>query len=100
MTLTSPPSPSDTEPAEDTYRQGGPSVSVIIAAYTEQRWPDTVEAVTSALNQSQSALEVILVIDHNPGLAARAHRAARGHRAGKHWATRCFGCPQYRCDGQ
>ncbi|WP_083162661.1 glycosyltransferase family 2 protein [Mycobacterium aquaticum] len=78
MTLTSPPSPSDTETTADTYRQGGPSVSVIIAAYTEQRWPDTVEAVTSALNQSQSALEVILVIDHNPGLAERARAELRG----------------------
>jgi O-antigen biosynthesis protein len=49
-----------------------PTVSVIIAAYTEDRWPDTVKAVASALCQSPRPLEVILVIDHNPGLAQRA----------------------------
>jgi GT2 family glycosyltransferase len=51
---------------------GALSVSVIIAAYAEDRWPDTVKAVASALCQSPPALEVILVIDHNPGLAQHA----------------------------
>jgi O-antigen biosynthesis protein len=49
-----------------------PSVAVIIAAYTEDRWPETVKAVASALSQSPTPLEVILVIDHNPLLAQRA----------------------------
>lgn len=78
MTLTSPQSPSDTGSTVGAHQEVGLSVSVIIAAYTEQRWPDTVEAVTSALNQSQSPLEVILVIDHNPGLAERARTELHG----------------------
>jgi O-antigen biosynthesis protein len=51
---------------------GALSVSVIIAAYTEDRWHDIVKAVTSAVCQSSPPLEVILVIDHNPGLAQHA----------------------------
>jgi GT2 family glycosyltransferase len=51
---------------------GALTVSVIIAAYTEDRWLDTVKAVDSALCQAPRPLEVILVIDHNPGLAQRA----------------------------
>jgi GT2 family glycosyltransferase len=51
---------------------GALSVSVIIAAYAEDRWHEIVKAVASALCQSPPPLEVILVIDHNPGLAQRA----------------------------
>ena len=56
---------------------GALPASVIIAAYTEDRWHDTVEAVASALCQSSPPLEVILVIDHNPGLAERARAELR-----------------------
>jgi glycosyltransferase involved in cell wall biosynthesis len=72
MTFTASPSTVNTRSASDTRPLHGSAVSVIIAAYTEARWPDTVESVTSALGQSEPPLEVILVIDHNPGLAERA----------------------------
>ena len=54
------------------------TVSVIVAAYAEDRWHDTVEAIDSVLNQSVLPLEVILVIDHNPALAERARAELRG----------------------
>jgi glycosyltransferase involved in cell wall biosynthesis len=49
-----------------------PSVSVIICAYTDRRWPVLVDAVASALAQDPPPLEVVLVIDHNDDLLARA----------------------------
>src|SRR6476659_4533502 len=48
------------------------SVSVIVAAHTEDRWDDIVNAVGSALAQEPPPLEVVLVIDHNRALADRA----------------------------
>jgi GT2 family glycosyltransferase len=48
------------------------SASVVIAAYADERWPCTVNAVTSVQRQVPAPCEVILVIDHNPALAVRA----------------------------
>ncbi|MEJ2890755.1 glycosyltransferase family 2 protein [Actinomycetospora aeridis] len=50
----------------------GPAVSVVICAYTERRWPDLVAAVASIREQDRPAAEILLVVDHNPSLAARA----------------------------
>jgi cellulose synthase/poly-beta-1,6-N-acetylglucosamine synthase-like glycosyltransferase len=50
------------------------TVSVVIAAYAQDRWDRLTEAVTSVLAQSRPALEVVVVIDHNPALLARAQR--------------------------
>lgn len=47
-------------------------ISVLICAYTEKRWDELCAAVKSSLTQSIPAREVILVIDHNPGLWERA----------------------------
>ncbi len=47
--------------------------SVIICAYTEKRWDDLVAAVESVQQQSTSAREIILVVDHNPALLERVH---------------------------
>jgi len=46
-------------------------VSVIICAYTEERWHDLVAAVESTQRQSVLPREVIVVIDHNPRLLQR-----------------------------
>jgi glycosyltransferase involved in cell wall biosynthesis len=54
------------------------TVSVVIAAYAEDRWVYLREAVTSVLAQSRPALEVVVVIDHNPPLLARARRELAG----------------------
>ena len=42
--------------------------SVIICAYTEERWDDTLRAVSSVQTQQPAPLEVILVFDYNPEL--------------------------------
>lgn len=46
-------------------------VSVIICAYTEERWHDLVAAVESIQRQRVLPREVIVVIDHNPRLLER-----------------------------
>ena len=49
-----------------------PSVSVVICAYTLDRWDDLRDAIGSLDEQTRPADEVILVIDHNPHLKGRA----------------------------
>ena len=49
-----------------------PAVSVIVCGYTEDRWDDLSRAVRSLHEQTEPAREVILVIDHCPGLLRRA----------------------------
>ena len=43
-------------------------VSVVVCAYTMQRWGDTQKAVLSLLHQLDPVREVILVVDHNDEL--------------------------------
>jgi glycosyltransferase involved in cell wall biosynthesis len=53
---------------------GGPSstVSVVISAYTEARWANLVAAVEAVDGQTRRADELIVVVDHNASLLARA----------------------------
>jgi glycosyltransferase involved in cell wall biosynthesis len=51
-------------------------VSIIISAFSVQRWDQTVAAVASALSQTLPPREVILSIDHNSNLLARARAHA------------------------
>lgn len=46
-------------------------ISVIVCAYTFDRWDDLCEAVASLQNQTRRPDEVLLVVDHNPELLAR-----------------------------
>ncbi len=46
-------------------------VSVVICAYTEERWDDLVAAVESIQQQSRPPREIIVVIDNNPRLLER-----------------------------
>ncbi|MCB0209641.1 MAG: glycosyltransferase [Anaerolineae bacterium] len=46
-------------------------ISVIICAYTEDRWAELLAAVESVQCQTVSPKEVIVVIDHNPALLER-----------------------------
>lgn len=50
-------------------------ISVIICAYTEDRWGDTQAAIESVRRQNHPACEIILVVDHNPTLYARFKRS-------------------------
>ena len=47
-------------------------ISVIICAYTEERWNDLVAAVASVQQQTIKCREIIVVIDHNLTLLKRA----------------------------
>ncbi len=46
-------------------------ISVIICAYTEERWDDLIAAVESVKQQTLLPGEIIVVIDHNPTLLER-----------------------------
>jgi len=51
-----------------------PTVSVVIAAYSDDRWTQLSEAVASVAAQTRPAFETIVVVDHNPDLLSRARR--------------------------
>lgn len=53
-------------------------LSVIVCAYTERRWNDLELVIRSLEQQTLAPREVVLVIDHHPGLLERA-RAAFPH---------------------
>jgi glucosyl-dolichyl phosphate glucuronosyltransferase len=54
------------------------TISVIICAYTEERWNDLVAAVESLQLQHCPPCEIIVVIDHNPSLLERAQKHIPG----------------------
>jgi glycosyltransferase involved in cell wall biosynthesis len=56
-------------------------VSVVISAYTEERWADLCAAVRSVAEQPVADVETIVVVDHNPALLARVARDLDGVRA-------------------
>lgn len=49
-------------------------ISVVICVYTEDRWEDILAAVSSVRAQSLTALETLLVVDHNATLLDRLTR--------------------------
>lgn len=55
-----------------------PEISVVVCAYTEDRWRDVLAAVASVRAQSLPALEILLVVDHNPVLRERLEREYGG----------------------
>jgi len=54
------------------------TISVIICAYTEDRWNDLVAAIGSVQRQTLPPDEIIVVIDHNPSLLERVQEQAPG----------------------
>jgi GT2 family glycosyltransferase len=53
-------------------------ISVIICAYTEERWHELVAAVESLHAQSKRPCEIIVVVDHNPHLLERVRAELPG----------------------
>jgi hypothetical protein len=51
-----------------------PAVSVVIAAFADDRWNQLCDAIQSVRSQTAPVLETVVVIDHNPGLLVRARR--------------------------
>lgn len=54
------------------------TLSVIVCAYTEARWHDLVAVVVSLQEQTLSAHEIIVAVDHNPALADRVRHEMSG----------------------
>jgi GT2 family glycosyltransferase len=67
------PRPAEDKPGDDVLE-----VSVVICAYTELRWEQTCIAVESVVDQRPGPMQVLLVVDHNAQLAARARRELAG----------------------
>jgi hypothetical protein len=63
---------------ELTARPGLPTVSVVIAAFSMDRWADLQAAVASVLAQTVPLQDLVVVIDHHPDLLARARRGLAG----------------------
>jgi GT2 family glycosyltransferase len=51
-----------------------PGISVIICAYTQQRWKNLQEVVASVREQRLAAGEIVVVVDHNQELFERIER--------------------------
>lgn len=49
-----------------------PTISVVICTYSLDRWTDLVRSVESVRAQAMAAAEIVLVVDHNDALLARA----------------------------
>lgn len=56
------------------HRRAVSTTSVVICAYTQARWDRLTEAVASVRDQQQPVDEMVLVIDHNEALLARAQQ--------------------------
>lgn len=57
---------------------GLPTVSVVIPAFSMDRWAYLRDAVASVRAQTVPMLAAVVVIDHNPGLLAQARRELTG----------------------
>jgi GT2 family glycosyltransferase len=55
-------------------------VTALVCTYTEERWSLIVEAVESLRRQSRPPDEILVVVDYNPGLAARLRLEVPGIR--------------------
>lgn len=51
------------------------TISVIVCAYTMDRWHDIEEAIDSLRTQVRKPTEILLIVDHNPQLLAAAAEA-------------------------
>ncbi|HEY4276756.1 MAG TPA: glycosyltransferase [Conexibacter sp.] len=50
------------------------TVSIVVCCFADDRWSSLVAAVRSAWQQTLTPCEVVVVVDHNAGLLARARR--------------------------
>lgn len=84
-----PVAPDDRGPRLKTGHVTHDDVSVIVCAYTPERWDDIVAAIRSVRSQDLAPRQIILVVDHAPELFARARASfpdvtviENGHRPG------------------
>jgi glycosyltransferase involved in cell wall biosynthesis len=62
------------EPLRPPAEQADLTVSVVICAYTEDRWPLLLRSVASVQDQSRSPVELIVCVDHNGSLLERCRQ--------------------------
>jgi glucosyl-dolichyl phosphate glucuronosyltransferase len=60
-----------------------PTVSVVICAYTEDRWSQLKKSVASVEAQTSPPIEIIVCIDHNEMLFRKSEEGLAGGRPGK-----------------
>src|SRR5580700_5018202 len=58
------------------------TVSVVICAYTEERWPLLLRSVVSVQHQNRSPVEIIVCVDHNDSLLERCRQQWGDHPDG------------------
>jgi glycosyltransferase involved in cell wall biosynthesis len=58
-------------------RRESPTATVVVCAYTEQRWDDLLASLASLRAQTEAPSEVVVVVDHNPRLLDRVRHACR-----------------------
>lgn len=75
-----PATPLRTSPPRAEQAADGLTLTVIVCAYTVDRWGDITAALDSVRGQVRPADELILVVDHCPALAARARARLPGVR--------------------
>jgi glycosyltransferase involved in cell wall biosynthesis len=64
------------------------SISVVVCAYTMDRWDDLVTAVHSCNGQTLQPDEIVVVIDYNDALKTRARRELTGARVVANQSTK------------
>jgi len=62
-------------------------IAVVICTYSEGRWNDLVQAVGSVLRQTRPARDLVVVVDHNPGLLSRVRHEFPGLTAVENWQS-------------
>nr|WP_306314147.1 glycosyltransferase family 2 protein [Streptomyces hydrogenans] len=77
---TASPTPPRTDTRAGTDPTAFPSLTVVVCAYTLDRWDDLRAAIGSLRDQRPPVRETVLVIDHCPELRARAAAAFPGVR--------------------
>jgi len=55
--------------------RAAPTCTVVVCVYTERRWDDIARGVAALARQTQPAIQVVMVVDHNPQLLDRATHA-------------------------
>src|SRR5689334_16773733 len=65
-----------------------PDISVVICAYTHERWDDLLHAIESVKRQTVEPKEIIVVIDNNPALLEQLRAEVPGITAIENRQTR------------
>ncbi len=68
------------DPAHRERATAAIAVSVVVCAYTQERWGGLLDAIASISRQTRPALETIVVIDHDDELLSRARATLRDVR--------------------